>query len=1139
MTPDQVLHELETLPHAARVRRMVILGRSARSNMALSSTLTTLAQGNIYERWMALHSCFGSYNSAQVLHALHDPADHIRALAVRLVPLVCDEERMRLALTTVSGRLRVLLLWKLHKQGYTNLIDTFIETLAAGGERQLYQLLPFASRAVVLRHLDCIRQQADGAPWCHLARFHPALVVDELSAQIEHATFADVRLVWLFNLLLPILVHEEAERLLALVKALLRHVEPDQLRLQPLVDAYPVQAAALVLSSHEYVPVTFTRGVRRLETGQICALVARDDETLELEYAVYNWLPRLAPAQRLAVYTTFRAQLCNESGQLSTYVIALLPTQQREHEAHVHLARPDLAGQPALRLSYAAFLPWHEALDYLKPFLRSPDSNLRMAALRSLISVTTYRRSVLSDLLVLLQTHEHEVAPVRVAILEALADLPVILWQPEHLPHLERMIDQALQAVDMIANNPHAIIQMALAPRLQDARWRASQFAKVVAQCGDLYRYGDFSLQLSAGDMPYFVTALLPVLKGWEERGNVHALLALACGFGRYVQAFVPLVDMLERLLQLTDNASVADSILALLIKYLPERAARLIPELMEQDAGWINRSPVALYLLRKRQDLLTPLLSAPPDEERFGTAELHFILRQHSMSSRRRRSKVVLPICRRYLWAWTFTQQRLFEHSIVTAIHDEAQDNGSLLGLMTLLAALPVVPVQEISALADDPRPVLYESALRALARLESGEGIPVVLRALDDDERARVAINALRPFFLVSPPEQVLSMLKNIPWQKVGVAKEFVRLLGTLPLTAAYEEILRLEGQELHRDARIALLRTLWRHPEREETWEILERNARSLDVDIALSTVRLKQTADVRKEKAIYRRTPRRRNRYKIFRRTFHTWWEVSSLRAPLHHLTLETQRYLMKAYAILLEHPRQEVHAVVLRYCNRSAAADNDGLLLAKLLQSVDSALPEEAMLAANAVFHSCSADDALTIGEAIASEKDNRRALRLLARGLWLARAAGRRKATLSIVYTVLDVLTDIPLTVILQLELALLTLAGEDVAALLKRFVAHDTLHADAVHEVCTHLSSMNTGEERATVEVLERLLAAESDERLRRIALAALVSLSQSPSGWNDERTRRLHVYQSDPSPLVAESALFTFPEQSEGENI
>ena len=56
----------------------------------------------------------------------------------------------------------------------------------------------------------------------------------------------------------------------------------------------------------------------------------------------------------------------------------------------------------------------------------------------------------------------------------------------------------------------------------------------------------------------------------------------------------------------------------------------------------------------------------------------------------------------------------------------------------------------------------------------------------------------------------------------------------------------------------------------------------------------------------------------------------------------------------------------------------------------------------------------------------------------------------------------------------------------------------------------------------------LESVLSASNDDRLRRIALAVLITQSQT-DGWNDERMAKLATFRNDPSALVAEKAQFT----------
>src|SRR6266516_352016 len=99
MSPAELLRELEALTHADRMRRMVEVGRSAAADPEIASTLASLAAGGFYERYLALQSCCGSGDGAHALRALADPSRTIRGLAVRLVPVVCDDAQAEAALS--------------------------------------------------------------------------------------------------------------------------------------------------------------------------------------------------------------------------------------------------------------------------------------------------------------------------------------------------------------------------------------------------------------------------------------------------------------------------------------------------------------------------------------------------------------------------------------------------------------------------------------------------------------------------------------------------------------------------------------------------------------------------------------------------------------------------------------------------------------------------------------------------------------------------------------------------------------------------------------------------------------------------------------------------------------------------------
>ena len=392
--------------------------------------------------------------------------------------------------------------------------------------------------------------------------------------------------------------------------------------------------------------------------------------------------------------------------------------------------------------------------------------------------------------------------------------------------------------------------------------------------------------------------------------------------FGRRLVAFPALVAILERLTR-DSRGWVASRALALIARHRRERLPELIPALLKKDPSWVTQPIVYTYLHRRRQDLLTPLLGQTAYKGRFSTGKTRFVLPLLSGFQR-----------------WTPAQQTIFAKVLDQVTRDEQRDSPALFMAINQLAALPAIDPARIIELADarNTRLAARDVALRALGRLDAGQGIATLLEALDDD-RARIAIYALRRSLLQMPTGQALELLRGVSLRKVTVAKEAVRLLGELPGSAAYADLLAIAGQELHRDVRVALLRALWDHLERPETWPLLEQAAASDDPALAAGVIRI--PAD--------RRPP-------------------------------ATLRRLVQLLALLLANPAAQVRLDTLQRCATLPIADPDRALQAPLFAALGSPLPDERAAAAGAVFATYAGRDADLVGAAVRRILPNRRAL---------------------------------------------------------------------------------------------------------------------------------------------------------------
>ena len=336
--------------------------------------------------------------------------------------------------------------------------------------------------------------------------------------------------------------------------------------------------------------------------------------------------------------------------------------------------------------------------------------------------------------------------------------------------------------------------------------------------------------------------------------------------------------------------------------------------------------------------------------------------------------------------------------------------------------------------------------------------------------------------------PVDNAVLILKNASWEQITVAKEIVRLLGDLGSDTAYQELLAWNQLDLHRDVRIALLRALWEHLEKDETWEILEQAANSFDEAVA-----------------------------KMVSRT------------PGDRLSEKAQTRLISLLVTLLNRREPTLRLAILQRCYQLPVKDTKRVLLPQFLTAMNSAYSDEVSAAANAVF--ATYIDAELIAETIKNIIPNRRSLTLVLASLEdRLRWYGEREF-LPIVRAILSVLAIDPLTVTIQIKLAIVGLPWHELTQFLIDLKNKGELHPDAVSTAINGIESIHRRNNIAEIIDLETTLATSEDEKLRRIALAALIAQTNSRLGWNQERVNRLLKYRQDTSALVASAAQFTFP--------
>jgi hypothetical protein len=593
----------------------------------------------------------------------------VRSAALRALSLVGSDAQIAAALEQMPAHRRRGYLLRLLKDRRRTAIDGYLLRLHEGGDSQLGPSLPYASASVVEQLIDAASETYNSLDWQRLARHHPGIAAARLSRRAENATQFDNRLTANLSAALPLIAEALPDSALALLNAALRHAPLNRFDLARLAQRRPAALLGLIRQTGTVVNLDRQRLWLRLTPAEQHA----GQENGVLDNISVKTFRRLPPEQRLAGYAHGHLGWRDREGVLAAGLVALLPTAERQAEAQRHWQLPALQTRPASRLPYLAFMPWDVAMSNVEPFLRNPDPVMRAAALPALITVARYDRTRLSDVLALLTARKHEQDPVRLAGLTALADLPRGRWQAEHLPALGQIIRDALDASDCSATTAGAAERLLLQMLGHHAEWSAGWLATLVQERGQFAPYNLESTLTDAQVRDHLAPVLLPVLQSWANREREYFITAAAQSFGRRLQVFQGLLDLLERLALKAVTSWTAERALGLIMRHDRARAARLIPALLKQDASWSTRPPVYEYLHRKRQDLLTPYLAQRSFRGRWSSG----------------RTQVVLPFSAGFE-RWTPQQQTLFAESLQRILEDPKRETPAYQWAIRSLSALP-----------------------------------------------------------------------------------------------------------------------------------------------------------------------------------------------------------------------------------------------------------------------------------------------------------------------------------------------------------------------------------------------------------------------------------------------------------------
>lgn len=854
-------------------------------------------------------------------------------------------------------------------------------------------------------------------------------------------------------------------------------------------------------------------------------------------------LGRLAGERRLAAHERWSVAARNGDGVIASGTVAQLPEDLREREARRHLHDVVALGtRPMERMVYARYLPWDEALAEIKAFLGYPEGGVRGLALDTMLAIPGLRprEAELADkALAMVTARKNEQDPVRAIMLRALVAWPRGMWRRDHVAVIGQVVRDALDAGDLSHGTAIAAESLIVRTFHLDPAAGATWLGTFLKERGNIYD-ARLGVHLSDDDIRVAAPHLLKIARMWSKQERVNNLVALASSLEARVTLVPGLCDLLADVAAATPWSGPAYSIVELFARHdvpryerlLPttlrrwldkgwqstvlmlaarkerpgtrqppvhqEIAAaletiarghgrdgeviqavtllrvravqhfdRILPDLLKRDASYVCIPVVHWHLHSRRQDLLGPFLGSRVITGRFATGKTAWIL----------------PF-RQGFFRWTPAQNAAFADSLSHIVRDKDRDTPTIWYCLGVLAAMDSAPMDTLTGAAADPRPAVQEKAIRVMGRCDRGQGVPTLIQCLDD-ARARIAIYGLRRALGDMLPRAALHLLGEVPLRKVTVAKEVVRLLGELRIDAAYEHLIGLDATDLHRDVRIAMLRALWDHLDREPTWVVYARAVAGPD------------------------------------------WVMASRLGdIPADRLTRESDRRLSGLLGRVLERPEPEARIDLLQRAAVLAVSDPERTFLRACSERLISPYDDEVRAAALAILHRSTEDDLLLLPELLSRALADARCLHRAVDGL-LSVPIQSRASWVQAARAAEQVLAPDPRWLALRLRCAAAAMQPDELADYISALAESDVLTADAL-AVC---HAATAAIRLDLLEPFTERLIKSPAPAARRVALTALVRDAGPERGWSPERLVRLATLQNDPSPTVASAALAVFP--------
>ncbi|KAL2064719.1 hypothetical protein VTL71DRAFT_3857 [Oculimacula yallundae] len=1086
---ESLVDELEKLTHSERVARMVKIGTEFQTNPNAKTLLDHLASKSLYEQLLSLESCHGSRDLSFAKQIISSSSSkHLKKRAIDLIALFGSDEELIQALQAVPLYLQVATLHRLrHAHGRRKrlgVIEQYLKELEnkEGKDKQFQRLFLLGSENLVEKHLPKFLDHFSTQQWLDLAKYHARLAQNVFDHWIERSDEDDRDLIGKINLILhQWLSHDyTVSSAVELFRTALKKVSISQLPITQLLEKSPERAVPIILSCEENltkdkVEEFDRRALRKLPMTFFRPLFERYPGIVEeYEFTLFT------PEQRLLVWQKYRLGWRNDDGTMDVDIIEALPTKERHAEARRVLRLKKFETNPSDRIPYIALLPWEEAMELQKPFIRSGDVEIRSTAIKTQVEAVKFDDAYIEDALKLVLSRKNEQDPVQIQMLDALFDIPSGRWKETHLLILDEIITSRLKSRDVSVITCHRILSLLGRILSVHCEWVAAQLGRVMRDHGCHYR---FSAHLS-GRVPVkecvatVEKEMSPFLDKLLRKKDAFNLIKLESIFEKQTKHWTEYLDTCEEMAQIRDiEKSSYSELLDIIRTFRPESLDWLVLKIYGND-DFACVPVIVSHVHNKRQNLLDGYLN-------------------YSLERHEDRKKAIKTM-RGGFWRWTESQQEEFQKLLLKDIANQDTIVEDKIKCVQQLSLLTFVDQHPLFDLANNEESAVQEAALRALGDLDGQQGLSILIEALSD-ERARIAIYSLRKVLKTMPNHKTFELLSTIPHTKVTVAKETIRLIGELGTEECFQYLLGEEKVDLHVDVRVALHRALWTYLDREDTWKIFARAAENTDPKIAKA---------------------------------------VCSI--PEDGLNAQQEHQLLQVLLRVLSHDSPEVRIAALERCDTKPIQDPENILAPRLFDLIHSELDDEIKAAANAIFETYARNNTEKIGELYRRLLSDRKTLKLVHDTyMSIVSPYPGRKYLRPVTHLLLSIFKTDRLSTIRRVNLMFSGLPWAELRPYV--FEIMPELHADALCAAERFIETNSTGwkEDRDDLLKVELGLKGSRDERARRLAFSFLRAGVDESVGWTDEERFRLDGYRNDESVLVAEAAWeFNVPEKGDDDS-